>query len=273
MAITTLDQLINGFIPAINFYKTALTAEGAGTYTSYWAASGYPGTGFPGPIFSAGIGYTCSGNTMGAFQLPTYPQGEGQKMYLARFGAGLANAGHVILYDRLWHCTGFSMNSAAVQSITTPGTLPPRCVDHTSSGLGTEAWGYIIGVPGATAGSWSINYTNSDGVPSRTGLYSHPANAETVNQALPFTLQCADKGVQSIQSITTNTSATAGNLGLMIIRRLAETSCNTAGVGFYHDAFSLGMPEICSGTCLGLINFASSTIAGVTVGSLVLATG
>lgn len=272
MAITSLDGLINGFTPPVNFMKTFFTSEGAGTYASYWGISGNPGSGYLGPAFNAGDGYNCDATTRGALRLPSYPT-DGAKMYLARASVGAANAGTTIIYDRLWHCTGFLLNTTSTQTINTPGTLPPRDALGTSSGVGVEAWGYIITAGGATAANWKIIYTNASGDSPRTGIYQHPNNAESVWQTFPFTLQGDDNGIRSVESVITSNTATAGNMGLVLLRRYAEIVSNVAGIGSYQDAITLGLPEIPSGACLGLMTLCSSTVAATIVGSLTVATG
>lgn len=271
MALTSLDQLINGFSQPINFIKQSVTSEGAGTYHSTWRASGIPGTGMLPPNFGGGQGdYVCFSNTTGAM----YMNGlSGVTSQLAKFGCGNSVAGNVILYDRIKHIGGFSMNTTNLQTVTGADPMPPRDAFGSTSGIGCEIWGEILAAGGATAATWQVIYTNSEGVTGQTGLYAHPNNAESVGQMFPFVLANGDRGANAITAVRTSATATAGNLGIVLLRRIAENACPVAGFGTYQDAITLGLPTIYPSSCLSLMHLCTSTTAGQIVGSLTLATG
>jgi hypothetical protein len=270
MAVTSLDQLINGFSSPINFMKQSATTEGAGTYHSTWRVSGIPGTGLAPPNFSGLEGsYVCNSATTGAM----YLNGITGFSQLAKFGCGNSVAGNVILYDRIKHIGGFSMNSTAIQTVTGADPMPERDAFGSSSGIGCEVWGEILAAGGATAATWQVFYTNSEGITGRIGLYSHPNNAETVGQMFPFTLANGDRGVREISAVRTSATATVGNLGLVLLRRIAENSSPVAGFGTYQDAITLGLPPIYPSSCLSLMHLCTTTTAGQIVGSIILATG
>lgn len=263
-------MLINGFSPPINFIKQALTSEGAGTYHSTWRASGNPGTGMLPPNFSGLEGdYVCYNTTTGAM----YLNGITGFSQLARFGCGNSVAGNVILYDRLKHIGGFSMNTTNLQTVGGSDPMPPRDAFGSTSGIGCEIWGEIFAAGGATAATWQVIYTNSEGVTGQTGLYAHPNNAESVGQMFPFVLANGDRGVRSISGVRTSATATPGNLGIVILRRIAENASPNAGFGTYQDAISLGLPPIYPSSCLSLMHLCTTTTAGQIVGAITLATG
>ena len=271
MSINSLDVLINGFQPPINFIKQSATSEGAGTYFSTWRLSGIPGTGTSPPVFSnLQADNVCGSDTTGAMYLNGL---SGVSSQLTRFGCGNSIAGNVILYDRIKHIGGFSMNTTALQLVSGVDPMPPRDAFGTTSGIGCEIWGEILSAGGATAASWQVIYTNTDGVTGQTGLYAHPNNAESVGQMFPFVLANGDKGANAISAVRTSSTATAGNLAIVLLRRIAENTCPLAGFGTYQDAITLGMPTIYPDSCLSLMHLCSSTTAGQIIGSLTLATG
>lgn len=271
--ITSLDSFINNIISyPISFAKSISASEGGGTYMSCFKSSGNPGIGDVGIPFDNGNDATCSGSTLGAIHVPIGY--EYQNLYLIRLNTVSSVASSYSLYDRLVSYTGFSCATTGLQTITNPSVIPSRDSYGTNSGYGTEIWGEIHGVPGATAGRWEVYYTNSEGISNRTGVYFHPANAETSGQMMPFLLQTTDKGVRSVDSFRLLTSsATTGNLGLVILRRIAESSNPTIGIASNLNVFDIGMPLIYSGSCLSLIQFCGATTATQVMGTLNFASG
>lgn len=270
MAITNLDQLISGFGPPYNFIKVGATTEGAGTFHSAWRLQGSPTSGAVPPTYSGGSGYIPDNNTTGAISY-TYPSVG--SLYLARFACGNTVVSNIFLYDRLWHCGGLSMATTGLQTVISGGLIPARDMNGTSSGIGVEIWGEIYSAGGATAATWSVTYTNENGVTGRRATYAHPNNAETLGQMFPFMLTTGDKGVQSIQSVTTSNTATAGNLGITLVRRIASIPTVVIGQFGVQDAISLGLPQIYSGSCLAFMYLCSTTTVGTALGSLNFASG
>lgn len=269
----SLDNLISGFVPyPINFYKSSIVTEGAGTFMTLIKCTGTPNSGYTGPAFTAGNGYQVSGDNKIYAGLPI--PNISSNLYLTKFGIGSTTIGGFILHDRLWHCTGFNCNTTNFQNVTTPEPMPPRDNFGSVSGYGLEIWGEIHGVPGATAGTWHVYYTNTDGVANRTGTYQHPANAETQGQSFPFNLQGSDKGVSQISGVRLiAASAATGNLGIAVIRRLADITIPVASCYFNSNIFDLGMPVIYPKSCLQLMQYANAITAVTLLGSISLASG
>lgn len=258
MAITSLDQLVAN-LPGQHRHilKSSVTTEGAGTWHSLFLVAGQPAAGATPPAFSAGSGYVPTSATAGAIPF-TNPPG-GTASFLAKLAATLSVAGTVILYDRLWHCSGFNTTTLTAQTVTTPGSL----TRPDANGTDVELWGEIYTAPGATGATWTVSYTNQDGTAGRTATYTHPANAETVGQMVPFKLQSGDTGVRSVQSLTCSASSgTAGNLGLTLLRRLAEIPIDVASGGKALDAFALGLPQVYDSACLCFMLLCSGTSSG-----------
>lgn len=271
MAITTLDGLISGAVPPVNFYKPSATTEGAGTWHSLFLLAGYPGAGSTPPAFTAGSGYTCTNATAGAIRFTNPGAGETRLVKLSATGSIVGTA---ILYDRLWTCSGFNTTTLTAQSITTPGTIPARDANGTTTGAGVEIWGEIYTAPGATGATWTVSYTNTAGTAGRSATYTHPANAETVGQMFPFMLQAGDTGVQSVQSLTCSVSSgTAGSLGITLLRRIASVPMVVVNIGTTLDALALGTPNIYDSSCLALMVQCSATTSGNVVGEIAWAQG
>lgn len=90
--------------------------------------------------------------------------------------------------------------------------------------------------------SFTVSYTNSDGVLGRTtpavstaaatvtsGIATNPVSATGANCVAPFLpLQTGDKGVQSIQSVTF-TSVDVGIMALVLVKPLAQMSIRGIG--------------------------------------------
>lgn len=272
MAITTEDGLIAALVGGerFSFYKASLTAEGAGTWSSLWKVAGNPPAGSNPPASTAGSGYIPTRSTTGAlpFSNPT------TDAYLAKVAAQGATVGTLILYDRLWACSGFGTVSTSEQTITTPGTL--TAARDPNNGLDVEPWLEVYTAPGATGATWTLKGTDANGTTNRTWTYTHPANAESVAQMMPLlpgggspaaTLGC--RVPTSFQA--SGTSGTVGDIGVTLLRRLAEIPLTLANVGSVLDAIALGLPYIADDVCLAMMVQASTTNTGVLLGNIVIA--
>jgi hypothetical protein len=185
--------------------------------------------------------------------------GGANKLYLARFSCAGSTIGTVILYDRLWHNSGFVGNVITAQTIATPPTL----TRPNANGADVEVWGEVYTAMGATASNFTVTYTNQDGITGRSGSYSMPANALTVGQMVPFNLQAGDTGVRTVTQVQLSASTgAAGDFGLVLLRRVAEIPITVVNVLADRDAFALGMPELYSDACLALQVMCSTTGTG-----------
>jgi hypothetical protein len=272
MAITTLAGIQSGLGPRVDVFKASATTEGAGTFQSLWKNAGYPAAGASPPVFTAGSGYSPTNATTGAipFNNPV-----SALKYLA-FAAGQNSSvtGPIIIGDRLWACSGFDTTSIVAQNITTPGTIPARDLNGAALGAGVELWGEVYTAPGATGATWSVSYTNQAGTDGRTATYTHPANAETVGQMVPFTLQDGDTGVRAVASFTADiSSGTAGDIGITLVRPIAEIPIKYLNVRTVLDAVQLGLPRIFDDSCLMLMMRPSSTASGAVPVTIIFTEG
>lgn len=94
------------------------------------------------------------------------------------------------------------------------------------------------------------------------------ANAESVGQMFPFTLQAGDTGVQSVQSLTCSVSSgTAGNIGITLLRRIASLGLPVVNIENSKDWAALGLARIYDSSCLALMVQCTATKSGVILGS------
>ncbi len=269
--ITTLDGLIAGLKPPQGLLKASFSAEAGGAWHSLWRVAGLPGAGPVPPAFTAGAGYACSRGTPGAIPFANPAVGGA---FLARLAYGCGSVCTMVLYDRLWACSGFSTTSVAFQGIAAPGDLPARDRKGESAGDGVELWLEVYGAPGTTAATWTVTYVNSEGAGGRTTTFAHPANAEAAGMMVPLPLAAGDAGVRQATGFQCSASSgTAGNVGITLLRRIAEVPVPAANVVTLLDGVSLGLPRIYDDSCLAMAVLASTTSMGAGVGSLVIAEG
>ena len=270
MTITTEDGLIAALVAGERFslYKASQTAEGAGTWHSLWKAAGFPPAAASPPAYTAGSGYSPTRSTQGAFPFsnPT------NNAYLAKLSAQGSTLGTLIIYDRLWACSGFSTTVTTAQNVTTPGNLPSG--RNPNSGADVEPWLEVYTAPGATAATWTLTGVDSAGNSGVTWTYSHPANAESAGQMMPFVLggTAVNRGCRQVTSLTCSVSSSnAGDVGITLLRRLALIPITAVNVGLVLDALALGLPEIYDDACLAMMVMCSTTNTGVIQGILGLA--
>ena len=184
-----------------------------------------------------------------------------------------------------WACTGscgsgipgtgtFSTTSTSLQSITTPGTIPSRDANGAALGPGVELWLEVYSAPGATGANWTVTYTDESNNSGATSVYAHPANAESVGQAIPMTLAAGDVGVRAVASLQCSiSSGTAGDVGITLRRRVAQIPLTVANIGTVLDFATLGLPELFTDSCLEMIVQCSTTSTGFILPGIVVAQG
>lgn len=247
-----------------HFLKASQTAEGAGTWHSLWKAAGYPGAG-SNPV--TGSGDVPTKSTAGAF--PFTNPGGANLGYLGRIAVAASTAGTLILYDRLWHSSGLVGNVITSQTVNSLALTRPDAL-----GTDVELWGEIYTAIGATAATLTATYTDQDGNAGNSATYPHPANAESVGQMFPFLLAAGDTGVRSVQSVQWSVSTgTAGNFGLVLLRRVAEIPLVMVNVAQMQNAIAVGMPCIYAEACLALMVHCSATNTGQIQGALAIIEG
>lgn len=261
MPITTAGILRNSVLnkrQGKDFTKASFTPEGAGTWHSMWSLAGLPGAGatpatgngaIPTDATTGGMGFVNAGGT--------------DNNYIGYFSGSSTVQGTLVLYDRLWHNSGIVGNIITTQSFTS------TALTRFTNGEGVELWGEFYSAMGAVASTLSVVYTDQAGNTGNTATYAAPANAETVGQMVPFTLAVGDYGVRAVASATFSISrTTAGNMGLVLMKRIATIPLNTANRSATFDAISCGIREIPDDACLTFMvqcTAASATVIGGTL--------
>lgn len=273
MAITTLDGVVAGMLPAQRLHKQGTTMESpvVDIMHSLFYANGRPGAATaPSP------GVNGAALTSYAGQIPFSTPVSGTT-HLAMFEACASQLGRLVLCDRLWHNSGIVVTTTGAQAIVTP-TWPAR--DANGATLGE---GVLIAIEVSTATtngavtSPTISYTNSAGVAGRTGTMSNATGQFPVTAVAgtfaTFALQAGDTGVRSVQSITLGTSLGAGAIHLVAYRPLATLDITVANVGASKDVVALGMPRLYDDTVPFLVWNQISTTAVNISGQLVYTQG
>lgn len=268
MAIASLDDLIAGMYPAVQFIRTTGTMKAAGLNHSLWYAAGTPG---PAAAGSAGIGGEALTSAV-AGQLPIPATVGGDNIHLARLEAMQTSAvGALAVCDRLWQNSGFTVTSTSAQSFGTPAAIPSRDADGTTAGLGVQLAMEVSTTLGSGTPTLTVTYTNSAGTGSRTGTIGPISTTSSAGTFYPMSMQSGDKGVRSVQSITSSATMTSGVVHFVLYREIASLPLPSANLGADRDAVALGLPRLYDGSVPFLVVQATGTTSTVVDGSLVWA--
>jgi hypothetical protein len=246
MAILLVDDIAAGLAvgQVRNVLKNITVPKSIGAYQSSWLGVGFPGAGGTPPAYTAGSGYACDKNTVGAIP---YSNAAVQN-WLAKLFMTSTIAGTFILVDRLWSCSGMGF-AASTYTVTTPGSLPARVTD---AGLGAEIWVEQFVAAGAASGTLTINYKNP-AAGNEAGVIPAVVSAPVIGQMQPVPLATGATGVSQIVSAVNSATWTSGSWGLTILERIAHIEVPLAGVGKSMDYAALGLPKIPNDACLMLI--------------------
>ena len=126
-----------------------------------------------------------------------------------------------ILIDRLGHTGGLSGTVATAQTTNLPtAALPTRA----TGGAGVMAALQIYTTLGATNANVTCSYTNQSGTAARTGTAEFVITPIST-LVYPFTLEGADSGVRSVESVTLSVSTgTVGDFGVLLYKPLMVVS-------------------------------------------------
>lgn len=269
-----MDKLLAALLTAngkMDVRKQSATSEGGGTWHSLWKQGDWPAAGANPPNTTAGSGYQMTDATTGGW--PFTNAGAGFTKRLLQAVASGGTAGTLILYDRLWACSGFVTNTTSAQNITTPGSIPARDQNGAALGDGVEPWFEVYTAPGATGATWTLALVNQAGS-NVNATYTHPANAESVGQMMPLVLPAGTTGVRGLQATGALTcsvsSGTAGDIGVTLMRRLAEVPLTVSNATAVLDAISLGMPRIWDDSCLAMMVRCTATNTGLIQGNFII---
>ena len=267
MAISTIDGIIAGMKPPGYFSKLTGTMEAAGQMHSLFYTAGLPGAAAAPTPGLAGAALTSY-----AGQLPFSNPASGNT-YIARAWATGGVAGTLLVCDRLWHNSGFTVTTTTAQAVGS-ATFPARDRNGATAGVGV-----LVGLEvstattnvGATAPT--LSYTPAAGGGPNTATATFPATAAAGTFA-PFNLAAGDTGVGAITSLTLNTSLVTGVVHLVAYRVLAEIPVPIANVGPPPlDFAQIGFPRLYDNTVPFLLWLPSATTTHTIQGSLTYTQG
>lgn len=262
MAIASVNDIATALAVSqnIDFLKVLTAAKAAGSFQSGWMAAGNPGAGVASPAYTAGSGYTCSSATAGAIRLTNGTV----QLYLARLSAAITQPGTLILYDRLWSCSGMGFANGTY-TVTTPGNLPARITDN---GVDVEAWVEQFVAAGAASGTLTLNYLNANTGAAKSGVISAVVSAPVAGQLQPIPVAAGDTGVRQVTSAVTSATWTSGSFGITLMKPVARLSVGVVGDGRVLDWTATGLARIPADACLQLVYLAANTTAATIVGSI-----
>ena len=255
MAITTIDGIIAGLQPPVNYYKQGTTVV-AFRFFSHWYHPGMPSSGET--ITSGLAGNTLSGQTQGQISFSNPASGN---TYLARFTANATQVGTCYLCDRLWHNSGIVVTSTSVQTINSP-QFPPRDVTG-----GTSGSSILIGVEvsrpmGAGTPTFTMNYTATDGTTATTTTAA-VTSAMEMGSFIQIPLVSGHTGVQKVNWWQQSATMTSGAYSLVAYRILTTIDCPVASVTSTKDIISTGMPRLYDNTVPFILYFATTVTAPI----------
>jgi len=252
MAITTLDLALAGMKPPAYFAKAVTGTLGAGRPFSPFYLAGVPGAATaPSP------GLSGAALTSYAGQLPI-PAASGNT-HLARFsGVSSAQAGVLLLCDRLWHNSGFTITSTGAQTVNS-AAWPARDSNGSTDGVGVILGVEVSGATGAGTPTITVGYTNAANASGKTATNSVATVASSAAGTFyPIGLAAGDTGVRSVQTLTLSATWTSGTIHLVAYRVLASLELSAAGLPNAIDALTSGMPR-CYDTTVPFLIFVPQT--------------
>ena len=267
MAITTLDGAIAGMAPPVYFSKAVTGNLVAGRPFSPFYLAGIPGAAVAPTPGLAGAALT---SYAGQLQIPA----ASGNTHLARFsGVASAQAGVLLLCDRLWHNSGFTITATTAQTVNSVA-LPARDRNGSTDGEGVLLGVEISTATGAGTPTITANYTNQANTSGRTATNTVATVATSAAGTFyPIGLAAGDTGVRSVQSLTLSATWTSGTMHLVAYRVLATLELPAAGIPNAVDALTSGMPRLYDTSVPFLIFIPQTTTTTQLSGSVVYTQG
>jgi len=267
MAITTLDGALAGMKPPSYFSKAVTGTMVAGRPFSPFYLAGVPGAAAaPTP------GLSGAALTSYAGQIPI--PAASNNTHLARFsGVSSAQAGMLLLCDRLWHNSGFTITSTGAQTVNSVA-WPARDANGSTNGVGVLLGVEISGATGAGTPTITVSYTDQDNNAGATGTNTVATVATSAAGTFyPIDLATGDTGVRSVQPLTLSATWTTGTMHLVAYRVLATLELGAAGLPNAIDALTSGMPRLYDTSVPFLIFIPQTTTTTQLSGSVVYTQG
>jgi hypothetical protein len=253
MVITSLDQVIAGMQ-----YPREIVKAVTGTMVIGRPHSLFYLAGIPGAAAAPTPGLAGEALTTYAGQIPFTNPVSGNS-YLARLAGQATVAGQLLLCDRLWHNSGFTITSTGAQTVNSVA-FPARDADGTINGNAVLVGVEVSTVTGAATPTLTMVYTNPSDVGSKTGTNVVATVASSIAGTFyPLGLAAGDKGVKSIQTFTLSVSWVSGTIHLVAYRILARLTLTLANTPNAIDALTSGFPRMYDNTVPFLIFIPAAT--------------
>lgn len=200
----------------------------------------------------------------------------GYQKYLKMFKLSLTNSAAPIpfmLLDYLLYYPFVDMGTNDEQVMDNAVSLP-RYAD----GVGVQMMAVSVASGTGLGPSFTVNYTNSDGVSGRTSqtitlgaatangsiLCGHGGLSTTVVNTPFIGLQNGDKGVRSIQSVTFPSTLDVGLFALVLVKPLMTSTFfeNTSPIETELITHTSGLPKIYDDAYLNLIMCPAASVSG-----------
>lgn len=220
-----------------HFGKTGTASDAAAYWYGYWKDTGVLGAWAPGTPGLAGRATDGTTSTdAGCIYFPD--AGAGKVRYLTEVSMDATIASAYSLWDVVW------VNSGLVVTTTTGQTINSVAFPARDNNGSTNGEGYSIGIYAVAAlgnagvvSNSTVTYTNSEGTGSRTATLSAtvPQNfpaTPVIGTVVWFDLQAGDTGVQSIQTVTLNTTLTSGTASVFVARKLVDIPVSVVNMTF-----------------------------------------
>jgi hypothetical protein len=237
MAITTIDQALAGMKPPVEFYKALSGNMVAGRPFSYFYSNGIPG---PAAAPSPGIGGAAL--TSYAGQLP-YTNPSSGYSYLARFVGQCTQAGTLVLADRLWHNSGYTITSNTEQTHTGAADIPARDVNGAALGHGVFAAVEVSSAVGAGTPTLTLKYNNQDNTEKTATNVIATVASSVAGTFYPIGLAAGDTGIRRAVSLTLSATWTSGTIHTVLYRPIARLQLG-ANAPWALDLLTSGMPRV-----------------------------
>ena len=262
MAITSLDLAIAGERP-LEAYSKALS----GTLVAGRPFSPFYLAGVPGAAVAPTPGLSGEALTAYAGQIPVPAASGNTHLSFAQFVSS-AQAGTLLICDRLWHNSGFTITVATAQTVNSVA-WPARDKAGSTNGAGVYLGVEISAATGAGTPTITASYTNSAGTSGRSGVNSVATVATSAAGTFyPIGLQAGDIGVRSVQSLTLSATWTSGTMHLVAYRPIAALSLSAGGVPSSINAITGNLPRLYDNTVPFLIYIPQTTTTTMLTGSL-----
>ena len=265
MTITSFDDGVLGIRPLEFFQKAASGTLVAGrAWTPFYTA------GIPGPAVAPSPGVAGAALTSYAGQIQFPAAVGGETIHLAKFqGLSSAQAGSLLLCDRLWHNSGLSVTLTTSQTVNS-ATWPARDENESANGEGVLVALEVSAAVGAGTPTLTLGYTNQAGTAGKTAntIISPIGASALVGTMHIFALAAGDTGVRSIQTYQSSATMTSGTIHLVAFRILEQIDLPASGVPDGVNLLTGGLKRCWNNTVPFLIFMPSTTTSTQLIGTV-----